>query len=146
MRRLVIMDLLGAALVLAVAITSWRVWGQADIERDGPLVVQDAPWFESGYFSFLALLGGELHIDADCAYLNGEPVVWPTGTRWLDREHAVQLASGEVVHEGDGVSGGGGAWRLDDLTGLDDLLAGCADQNTEVAVFNVHEHLDVVRR
>jgi hypothetical protein len=49
-RRLVLLDLLGAVLVLAVAFTTWRVWGQAEVERDGPLVVNEAGWFELSKF------------------------------------------------------------------------------------------------
>jgi hypothetical protein len=144
-RRLVVLDLIGAVLVLVVAVTAWRVWGPAGPERHGPLVVKEAPWFDAGEFGFLAYLGGEVRIDGDCAYLGDDPVVWPTGTRWVERAHAVQLASGELLHEGDRVSGGGGAWRLDELTGLDDLLAACARPDTEILVFNTHEQLDVVR-
>jgi hypothetical protein len=87
-----------------------------------------------------------VHIDGGCAYLGDSPVVWPTGTRWLDRAHAIKLASGDLVHEGDWVSGGGGAWSLDELTGLNDLLSECADPDREIVVFNVHEKLDVGRR
>jgi hypothetical protein len=70
-------------------------------------------------------------------------VIWPDGTEWLADERALRLPSGGIAHEGDGISGGGGAFHIEDAETAR-LFAGCAQQGEEFNLFNLHEQLELV--
>jgi hypothetical protein len=144
-RRKLVIALTVLAFLGATAWVSWQQWGRYDVSRDGPLVVADADWFDFTHSGFLALLGGELTIEGDCAYLGDQAVLWPDGTEWLPDERAVRLPSGAIAHEGDVVNGGGGAFHIDRAMTAR-LFVGCARRGEEISVFNLHEELEVDQR
>jgi hypothetical protein len=143
---LVVLVVLVGALVGA-----WRLFGQAEVGRDGPLVVKDAAWwppFDQGGFE--ALIGGELRIDGDCAFLGDGTVVWPDGTEWDADEQAVRLPNGVLARDGDLVEGGGGSFggpedaHFFEDSAIANAIGDCREPGDEVAIFNTRE--DVQRR
>ncbi len=72
---------------------------------------------------------GPIVVDNDCVYvryLNGTvgAVIFPFGTEWDDAEQAVVLANGDLLHEGEWFTGGGGGLKLHEQTAeaLGDVL------------------------
>lgn len=130
---------------------AWRLWGQAEVVRDGPLVVADAAWWPPyDEFQLQALMGGKLRIDDGCAYLGGGTVVWPDGTKWDEDEQAVELPNGDLVREGDTVKGGGGSFGgREDADFFEDsaiakAIGDCREPGDEVSIFNTREDLERV--
>jgi len=76
-------------------------------------------------------------------------VVWPDGTEWVEDEQAVRLPNGDLAHEGDEVSGGGGSFGgAEDADTFEDsetarAIGDCRRRGDEVAVFNSHEDLEL---
>ena len=145
------MRVAAVAVILAALgfVVPWRLWGQAGISVDGPVVSYDAPWLSFGSSGLDALLGGELEITDGCVYLSGNPVRWPDGTSWDEDESAVRLSDGTLVREGDSVSGGGGSFGGPEDAGFFEdsatarALADCREAGDEVAIFNGKEDLEV---
>ena len=142
-RRLLLAVVGVLAVTVAAVFGAWQQWGRYDVSHEGPLVVADADWFDFSHVSMLALLGGGLRIDGDCAYLGDSAVLWPDGTEWLPDDRAVRLPSGPTAHQGDGISGGGGVLHIEDDETAS-LFAGCARRGEEILVFNLHEPLELV--
>jgi hypothetical protein len=136
-RRLVVLDLVAVAVVLAATFTVWRVWGQEDVRRDGPLLVQDPAWFSVGEDDSLpAEIGGRLRIESGCAYLGEAFVVWPARTRWDADAQAVRLPAGGRARGGDMVVGHGGEGIVWGPVEVDEMVARCSQPGRLLIVFN----------
>jgi hypothetical protein len=68
-------------------------------------------------------------VDNECVYVrypNGTvgAVIFPFGTEWDDAEQAVVLTNGDLLHEGEWFTGGGGSAKLHEQTAevLGDVL------------------------
>ncbi len=99
---------------------------------------------------------GVLIVEPECLYLlkleSGVrfPVIWPHGTSWDAEQSAVVLPGGDLVHDGDSVSGSGGyhSKNLDWFIvpeGVEMALACVDNQHGNVAVFNTRGDIDVQR-
>ncbi|MGI9658320.1 MAG: hypothetical protein ACR2OD_05380, partial [Gaiellaceae bacterium] len=101
------------------------------------------------------IVEGALTADMEkgCVWLDGYPVVWPSGTTATATPFSVHLPDGQLAHTGDHVRGGGGYFQPDSFSrtvafaGLDvdrarDCLIGPTD---EVAVLNNHGDITITK-
>ncbi len=120
-------------------------------EAEGPLLVRPAQAepVDGPAYMVEGVLTAE--IENGCVWLDGYPVVWPTGTTASRPAFSVRFPDGQQASNGDHLEGGGGYYRIDSipetsaLVGLDTekarvCLIGPTD---EVAVFNNHADITV---
>jgi hypothetical protein len=68
-----------------------------------------------------------------CLFVDGQPVVWPPGTRWRPMHKAIRLADGRSIAVGAAVTLTGGTWEVGWVSSIIGERAGAALDSCAVA-------------
>lgn len=127
-------------LAMSMVLTSCGGGTSAVESGDYTIYVHGSSLLPRGGTAGDAEIEGTLALRGSCVVLEAEnegwwPVVWPAGTSIAsDDPFVVSLPSGQEVAVGEGVSGGGGYYKPENLDV--DVPQECLPETNQIAVFN----------